>query len=72
MVIRIALFLLLVVALITVSVFGLSILNLTHAVISVLGLAGVAGLALGFAFRDIAENLYFTRKPRVAALLNIA
>ncbi len=35
---------------------GLSILNLTHAVISVLGLAGVAGLALGFAFRDIAEN----------------
>ncbi len=35
---------------------GLSVLNLTHAVISVLGLAGVAGLALGFAFRDIAEN----------------
>ncbi len=35
---------------------GLSILNLTHAVVSVLGLAGVAGLALGFAFRDIAEN----------------
>jgi len=35
---------------------ALSILNLTHAVLSVLGLAGVAGLALGFAFRDIAEN----------------
>ncbi len=35
---------------------GLSVLNLTHAVLSVLGLAGVAGLALGFAFRDIAEN----------------
>jgi small conductance mechanosensitive channel len=35
---------------------GLSILNLTHAVISVLGLAGVVGLALGFAFKDIAEN----------------
>ncbi len=35
---------------------GLSILNLTHAVLSILGLAGVAGLALGFAFRDIAEN----------------
>ena len=35
---------------------GLSVLNLTHAVVSVLGLAGVAGLALGFAFRDIAEN----------------
>jgi len=35
---------------------GLSILNLTHAVVSVLGLAGVVGLALGFAFKDIAEN----------------
>jgi small conductance mechanosensitive channel len=35
---------------------GLSVLNLTHAVVSVLGLAGVFGLALGFAFRDIAEN----------------
>ena len=35
---------------------GLSVLNLTHAVLSILGLAGVAGLALGFAFRDIAEN----------------
>lgn len=36
--------------------FGLSILNLTHAVLSVLGLAGVVGLAVGFAFKDIAEN----------------
>ena len=35
---------------------GLSVLKLTHAVLSILGLAGVAGLALGFAFRDIAEN----------------
>ena len=35
---------------------ALSVLNLTHAVVSVLGLAGVVGLALGFAFRDIAEN----------------
>lgn len=35
---------------------GLSILNLTHVVVSVLGLAGVVGLALGFAFKDIAEN----------------
>ncbi len=35
---------------------GLSVLNLTHAVVSVLGLASIAGLALGFAFRDIAEN----------------
>ncbi len=35
---------------------SLSILNLTQAVLSILGLAGVAGLALGFAFRDIVEN----------------
>ena len=35
---------------------GLSVLDLTHAVVSVLGLAGVVGLALGFAFKDIAEN----------------
>jgi len=36
--------------------FGLSVLNLTQAVVSVLGLAGVVGLAVGFAFKDIAEN----------------
>ena len=35
---------------------GLSVLNLTRAVTSVLGLAGVVGLAIGFAFRDIVEN----------------
>ncbi|WP_406700097.1 mechanosensitive ion channel family protein [Singulisphaera sp. Ch08] len=35
---------------------GLNVLELTQAVLSILGLAGVAGLALGFAFRDIAEN----------------
>ncbi len=35
---------------------GLSVLNLTQAVLSILGLAGVVGLAVGFAFRDIAEN----------------
>jgi small conductance mechanosensitive channel len=35
---------------------GLQVLNLTHAVLSIVGLAGVVGLALGFAFRDIAEN----------------
>ena len=35
---------------------GLSILNLTQAVMSILGLAGVVGLAVGFAFRDIVEN----------------
>ncbi|GAC1466542.1 MAG: mechanosensitive ion channel family protein [Isosphaeraceae bacterium] len=36
--------------------FGLSVLNMTHAVLSILGLAGVVGLAVGFAFKDIAEN----------------
>lgn len=35
---------------------ALSLLNLTQTVASMLGLAGVVGLALGFAFRDIAEN----------------
>lgn len=35
---------------------GLSVLNLTHAVLSILGLASIVGLAVGFAFRDIAEN----------------
>ncbi len=37
-------------------VFGLTILNLTHAVLSVLGLASIVGLAVGFAFKDITEN----------------
>jgi small conductance mechanosensitive channel len=35
---------------------GLGVLHLTHAVVSILGLAGVITLAVGFAFRDIAEN----------------
>ncbi len=35
---------------------ALSALQLTQAVLSIVGLAGVIGLALGFAFRDIAEN----------------
>jgi small-conductance mechanosensitive channel len=35
---------------------ALTMLNLTEAVVSVVGLAGVAALAIGFAFRDIAEN----------------
>lgn len=35
---------------------ALSLLDLTQTVASMLGLAGVVGLALGFAFRDIAEN----------------
>ncbi len=37
-------------------VFALSVLNLTHAVLSVLGLASIVGLAVGFAFKDITEN----------------
>ena len=35
---------------------ALSILKLTQAVLSILGLAGVVGLAVGFAFKDITEN----------------
>jgi small-conductance mechanosensitive channel len=35
---------------------GLSVLNLTHVVLSIVGLASVIGLAVGFAFRDITEN----------------
>jgi small-conductance mechanosensitive channel len=58
--------------------FGLSILNLTHAVLSVLGLAGVVGLAVGFAFKDIAENfiasvLLGVRRPfRVGDYVTVA
>jgi small-conductance mechanosensitive channel len=35
---------------------ALSALQLTQAVLSILGLAGMVGLAVGFGFRDIAEN----------------
>jgi small conductance mechanosensitive channel len=35
---------------------ALGLLDLTRVVLSILGLAGVAGLAIGFAFRDITEN----------------
>ena len=35
---------------------ALSVLNLTKAVLSILGVASIVGLAIGFAFRDIAEN----------------
>ncbi len=35
---------------------ALALLDLTRVVLSILGLAGVAGLAIGFAFRDITEN----------------
>jgi small-conductance mechanosensitive channel len=36
--------------------FGLSVLNLTRIVVSVLGAASLVGLAVGFAFKDITEN----------------
>ncbi len=57
---------------------ALSILNLTHAVLSILGLAGVVGLAIGFAFRDITENfiasiLLGVRRPfRVGDYVQVA
>ncbi len=35
---------------------ALKVLDLTQIVLSILGLAGIVGLAVGFAFRDIAEN----------------
>jgi small-conductance mechanosensitive channel len=57
---------------------ALSLLDLTHAVLSILGLAGVVGLAVGFAFRDIAENfiasvLLGVRRPfRVGDYIKVA
>jgi small-conductance mechanosensitive channel len=47
---------------------GLSLLNLTHMILSIVGLASMVGLAIGFAFRDITENfiasiLLGTRRP---------
>ncbi len=41
---------------ITGMLLALGALNLTHAVLSILGLSAVVGLAVGFAFRDITEN----------------
>ena len=60
------------------ALLALSVLNLTHIVLSVVGLAGVAGLALGFAFRDIAENfiasiLLGARRPfRIGDYIQVA
>lgn len=57
---------------------GLTVLDLTEAVLSIVGLAGVVGLALGFAFRDIAENfiasvLLGVRRPfRVGDFVEVA
>ncbi len=38
------------------AMLALSILDLTHIVLSIMGVAGLATLAIGFAFRDIVEN----------------
>jgi small conductance mechanosensitive channel len=57
---------------------GLSVLNLTRAVLSILGFASIVGLAIGFAFRDIAENfiasvLLGVRRPfRVGDYVTVA
>lgn len=57
---------------------ALNVLGLTEAVLSFLGLAGVVALAIGFAFRDIAENfiasvLLGVRRPfRVGDFIEIA
>jgi small-conductance mechanosensitive channel len=59
-------------------IFGLSMLNLTHVVASVLGLATLVGLAVGFAFKDITENfiaslLLGVRRPfRVGDYVTVA
>jgi small conductance mechanosensitive channel len=57
---------------------GLSVLNLTQAVLSVLGVAGLIGVAVGFAFKDITENfiasvLLGVRRPfRVGDYITVA
>jgi len=57
---------------------ALSVLGLTRAVLSVIGVAGIIGLTLGFAFRDIAENfiaslLLGVRRPfRAGDLIEVA
>ena len=57
---------------------ALHLLGMTEAVLSFMGLAGVVALAVGFAFRDIAENFIASvmlgiRRPfRVGDLLEIA
>jgi len=57
---------------------ALHLLGLTDAVLSFLGLAGVVALAVGFAFRDIAENFIASvmlgvRRPfRVGDLIEVA
>jgi small conductance mechanosensitive channel len=59
-------------------ILALSILNLTRAVLSILGLASVFGLAVGFAFKDITENfiasvLLGVRRPfRIGDYISVA
>jgi small-conductance mechanosensitive channel len=63
---------------VTGLMMGLSVLNLTHLVLSIVGLAGVVGLTVGFAFRDITENfiasiLLGLRRPfRVGDYIQVA
>lgn len=57
---------------------ALRVLDLTQAVLSIVGLAGVVGLAISFAFRDIAENfiasvLLGIRRPfRISDYIQVA
>src|SRR3954447_23738339 len=57
---------------------ALSVLDLTNAVLSILGVASIVGLAIGFAFRDITENfiasvLLGVRRPfRVGDYITVA
>jgi small-conductance mechanosensitive channel len=63
---------------VTGLLLALSVLNLTHLVLSILGVAGMVGLAVGFAFRDITENfiasiLLGTRRPfRIGDYIQVA
>ncbi len=57
---------------------ALSVLDLTKAVLSILGVASIVGLAIGFAFRDITENfiasvLLGVRRPfRIGDYITVA
>src|SRR5208337_736937 len=63
---------------VTGLMMGLSVLNLTHLVLSIVGLAGVVGLTVGLAFRDITENfiasilLGFRRPFRIGDYIQVA
>jgi hypothetical protein len=63
---------------ITGLMLGLSVLNLTHLVLSLISVAGVVGLSIGFAFRDITEDfiasilLGFRRPFRIGDYIQVA